>query len=58
MMTKSLYPRERESNCSCDFASNLVFRLGVRDALRACDDNQWRGIHDEIEKRYFIEKKH
>jgi|GEM_PF-4140081 len=52
MMTKSLNPNERESPCSCDFASKLVYRLGIKGALLACDDNQWRGIHQKIYRRY------
>lgn len=51
-MTKSLNPSERESNFSCDFASKLVYRLGIKGALWACNENQWRGIHQEIHKRY------
>lgn len=52
-MTKSLNSNERDSIYTCDFASKLVYRLGVKGALWACNENQWRGIQDEIERRYF-----
>lgn len=51
-MTKSMNANERESTFSCDFASNLVYRLGVEGALWACNENNWRGISQEINRRY------